>query len=97
MLNKRPWKAFVAYGLISALAALMLVYQVGGILPVLLLMGVVLGGPIWLPSGRLARMTRAPPTPRCELQAQGAAASTRRVASASTACCGLASGVDWVK
>ena len=43
MLNKRPWKAFVAYGLISALAALMLVYQVGGILPVLLLMGVVLG------------------------------------------------------
>ena len=43
MQSKRPWKALVAYASISALAALMLVYQVGGILPVLLLMGVVLG------------------------------------------------------
>ena len=43
MQSKRPWKALVAYASISPLAALMLVYQVGGILPVLLLMGVVLG------------------------------------------------------
>ena len=44
MLNKRQRKTLVAYALIVALAALMLLFRVGGILPILMLMGVVMGG-----------------------------------------------------
>ncbi len=40
MLNKRQRKTLVAYALIVALAGLMLLFQVGGILPVLMMMGV---------------------------------------------------------
>ncbi len=43
MLNKRQRNTLIAYVLIIALATLMLVYRVGGILPVLMLMGVVMG------------------------------------------------------
>ncbi len=43
MLNKRQRKTLVAYALIVALAGLMLLFQVGGILPVLMMMGVVMG------------------------------------------------------
>lgn len=36
-------KSLIAYGVVVAVAALLLVYHLGGILPVLMMMGVVMG------------------------------------------------------
>lgn len=43
MKNKSLVKSLIAYGVVVAVAALLLVYHLGGILPVLMMMGVVMG------------------------------------------------------
>ena len=41
--NKPLVKSLIAYGVVVAVAVLLLVYDLGGILPVLMMMGVVMG------------------------------------------------------
>lgn len=43
MKNKPLVRSLIAYGVVVALAALLLVCHLGGILPVLMMMGVVMG------------------------------------------------------